>query len=477
MQVNASNAVHRLAAQPRCVEVVDIARLDIEQVEHVHRQIERAASCRRLLHWFLLMGAQFSRTPPHEGHRPGDRLKVSRLCLACLLLAVTVEAHDVIDPPSVEITFRPQGSRLVVDAHLPAAALAQANLPPTTGGETDRDAGAPLELIARVFASALEVTQDGAPLPVSSADASKADDKNGAVVRLAYDLRGGALSARLPTYRAGAIRLITNAHVDPAGGVFRSFSVSGESVRVDLNPSRLAAARHMASAAVTRLRASSDLLLFVICLGVPLATRPWWLAALVCLLFGESAAVLVSGSTGLDGVLPFLPAGRAVAASAIVIAALLAVADGRGRWVQPVAFIFGAAHGLGIRHDFQSERFLAGSYPSFGLAVFLVAMLLAQVWLAAVVRAGFTRIVHWGVPSRMLTIAIGVVSGHFALHRMTAIGRDLEALESETGGRWLGSITLAWLLGMLCAGVLETTWLSRLRRVARQAAPGGKATE
>lgn len=365
-------------------------------------------------------------------------------------------AHNVTPEPIVELTFTPAGERLAVEAKLPVAALADANLPRASDGSFDQEQiGPALELVAQAFVTDLDPAQGDQRLPAPTIAAHLSPDQTQLIIEMAYAWRPGSaeLTARLATFRAGSQRIRTVAHYVAGPDVTRTFSIIDAPMRVEFEPGPLQVVQHALSQGVDVLLSSGDFLLFAICVAVPLASRRPWLFTAAALLVAECAAALLSGFRVEAVSASTLYAIQAVAASAIAMAAILDCLDTRANWFRAVAIVFGIANGLSLGNVFHAESAFSGTHLAIGLLTFLVFIAFGQTWIVALLSSALDLVVRWGVPARLLGLGLAIFSAHSALHRFADRSASLAPSGSAVLDRWLVVISLAWGTAVLCVGI------------------------
>jgi hypothetical protein len=385
----------------------------------------------------------------------------SRAACATALLTLFgagLRAHDVTPPPVAELAIAENGERLNLTAHLPIAALSDVKLPRGSDGRILREGlEQPLQIVARDLAASLEFEQAGAPLPMPTLRAALTPDDGFVDVELGYLIRAGAgnLSARLSTFRAAGNPVAIVARFADASGRTRTFTVPERSERVTFDPDTTTAITHFVGRGATTLLDNWDVLLFVICLVVPGRPVRSRRLALLLMLTGETigAAFTAAGWPVLQAAV--LPAIMAVAASAIVIVALQSIVSPESGWLAPLSLGFGLANGVAVGHTFGGALAYAGNHPIAAFVTFIVVVLLVQLWVIVLLSSATGLLYRWGLPERIAALVTSIAVCHTALDRLADRSTVLAEVSDIGADHFLITLTLAWLVMVLAAGLLS----------------------
>lgn len=380
------------------------------------------------------------------------------------LPAAPVAAHEL--PYDVVTYLTLDGGRLHVLLRVPMPLLVDARLPTRNGGYLDlAKSDEPLRVVALDVARNLDLMNNNRPLPApttvrwavtrrpdaafDSYDAARArfmqpalavdtpvDPAKAAVdVQLEYvlgsgtpDLSSGArdrvgptqLSIRVNGFRAQtrAVQMV----VHYAGGATpRTFIMTGNPRRVDLEPGWGSVAPIFARLGLERLALGAEHLLFILCLAIPLRR---WSAAFATL--GAFAAGYVV-SLAIASLLPGQPAAstvqivQALVAAALIVATLQNITAPRFGWVAIVAGVFGLVDGLGFGFAYRQGLPLAGAHTLVSFVSFAGPVLFATLWLLILIRPLVGLIYRSPVPARWAILCLSAIPIHYGLHGIMAL--------------------------------------------------------
>lgn len=387
------------------------------------------------------------------------------LGLALVAGVPAAEAHDTTPKPIAHVTVAPRAADIAVTATIPIVALTDVNWPRESDGTLTATALAePLALVARDFAARLELSEGDNLLPLPTARATLGADAASVDVTLDYiaPARRGPLSARLRALPAQPDAVPTVATFVVPEGPARVFEITGATERIVFEPSLGSAIAQFTTRGARALLGAWEALLFALCLGLTRRATVTVRRAAVTWLSGLAAATFFGAVLLTVGNLPVL---HAVAASVLVMAALLGLVQRESRWLAPLAALFGIVDGLALGDAFTHARAFAGDHPAIGLAVFVLVVVAGYAWLLALVSALGGLVRSWGVPAALLGGVISVFALHNALHLV-----DEQATLADNGAVGLRSLIVAlvavWMLIAIAAG-----WLSS-RRASVAVAPG-----
>jgi hypothetical protein len=396
-----------------------------------------------------------------RSRRPGALLGA----LAILLLRLPLSAHSLPVETTAYFKIEPAGLRVLV--RLPMVTLSDAKLPLTARGTMDLEAArSALAAAAAEFVRSSDVVDGGQPLPppritwvVSAAnDSSFASYDTAAVhltqtalpdlavnegfldLQLDYRLRSSAprLSIRFNGQRANGAFVPTRAIYLTARGDERRFAIVGPPHRVSFEPSLFDAAAMSLKLGLQRLLGEQKLLLFLVCLVIPL--RP---SSTTLRLVGATLAASVAAS-GVVAVLPSPPGlqvqllWQLIASIALGGAALQNMQMPRLGWVRGLAVLFGTAHGIGTGVAARELRPFAGSWDLAGLAVFIGVLAIGAVLLTPFLRIAIGAVASAArrlpVPTAAVPLLLSLVPLHTALHAIQADGEELRGASAGHGG-------------------------------------------
>jgi hypothetical protein len=391
------------------------------------------------------------------------------LSLVVFLIAGTcaLNAHDPTAPPVVEIAVR-HDTRVTVSMRLPAAALADANLPRGADGRLATDAlQLPLATVARGLSQALDLRLGEVPLPSPEIRVATGANGESADIQLSYGApeAEGPLSARLQQFRAAGERIRTVVRYEPGSRRARTFELSGDYGRLAFEPAVGRTLEDFMVRALDTLLAASMYLLIACALIAPLRPRRTLAAAFATFAAAECVSLAVVGLDFWTVSDTALAISRIFTASAIVVLAALGLLAPRSRWLPALAALSGASFGVDLGQQFSSAAAFAGSHVGAALLVFGVILTLGQGWILALLGAAAGAVYRWRVPEQWGTITLVVVVTHASLHRISEsiqplvdAGVHVDRLLILLAAGWAGAalcIRLVTLLGRKDA----TTWV------------------
>ena len=390
-----------------------------------------------------------------SGQQVPSQRRIWRLFAALGFVAgiATLSAHEVVVEPTVDLTLEPQGDRLLVRLHVPAAVTGDAGLPGLLLGDPAA-IGDRLRFVAADIARTLDLQQEEARLADPAVTVRPADDRTSIEVELRYAIRPGTagFSARLNTFSAkeGAVR--TNAVYRPPSGGDQTVSVTGPPTRIAFDPSASAVLPQFAVRGVRALFDNGDGLFFLACLLLPVRRARPAAALFIAVACGQAIAIAASLMRPTVGP-EWLAAVGMVAASAIVIVAAQNVARAQFHWMVAVALLFGAANGVALGEAVAGSAQFAGAHRFLALAAFGVVVVAAEFWIGALAWAFRAWLDQSGVPERFVVILGSAVVAHDALHRLADRGFLLVQAGSFAAAHALVWLTLGWIAALLLVAI------------------------
>ena len=398
---------------------------------------------------------------------------MSRVRRATLLLSMTAVtllawgtpagAHDTTPLPLAQVAITPRGTSVTVAAQVPIVALTDVNWPRERDGSLTMSALAePLALVARDFAARLELSEADNPLPLPAARATLGADGASVDIVMEYvaPARRGPLSARLRALPARPAAVPMRAEFIAAEGVTRSFEVTGPTERIVFEPSTGAVAAQFLARGAREVLNGWGALLFVLCLGMTLRPAATVRRAAALWLSVQAVATLAAGVAGVSA--GVIAAVHAVAASVVVMAALLGLINPASRWILALAALFGVVSGAELGASFADARAFAGGHAGVGLLVIVTVTAAGYAWMIALAAAASALVRGWGVPERLLSAAVGLFAAHNALHLMEpVVPADTDHVSSQS---FLVGLAGAWV-----AIAIVVNWWSR------RVGPGSRA--
>jgi hypothetical protein len=365
----------------------------------------------------------------------------------------TLSAHEVIVEPIVDLTLEPQGDRLLVRLHVPAAVTGDAGLPGLLRGDPAA-IGDRLRIVAADIARNLDLQQEEASLADPAVTVRPADDRTSIEVELRYAIRAGAagFSARLNTFSAkeGAVR--TNALYRPPSGGDQTVSVIGPPTRIAFDPAASTVLPQFAVRGVRALFDNRDGLVFLVCLLLPVRRARPVAALFLAVACGQASAI--AASLMRPAVSPeWLAAVAMVAASAIVIVAAQNVVRAQFQWIVAVALLFGAANGVALGDTAAVSAQFAGAHRFLALAALSAVVVAAELWIGALVWAFRAWLDQSGVPERFVVILGSAIAAHQGLHLLADQGLFLAQAGSFAAAHALVWLTLGWIAALLLVAI------------------------
>jgi len=318
-----------------------------------------------------------------------------------------------------------------------------------------------LDLVGRDLAANLELTQGERALAAERLDATLSADRTTVDVQLVYtiDASGPPVTARLPPYSLGGAPVRTIVRFENPPAVPRAFIVTGDADRVAFDPSIGQVLRRFVGRGARVLTGGLDFLCFALCLIVAGRKSGALRRTAMAFLAAECLALVISGAGILPLTTTLSAAVQTLAASTVVVTALLAAVGVGSTWIAPLAVLFGLAHGVAVGSLFSGEAGYAGAHVISGLISFLAVTAFGQVWVVALLSSVVGLIVNWGVPQRAAALALAAVAAHTTVHHVMDSVQSLAAASGMTTDRLGVAIVLGWCAAVLSAGIAERLWL------------------
>jgi hypothetical protein len=407
--------------------------------------------------------------------------------VAGLLLATTLGAHDISDQ-IVDVLVRPEGDRLTVRLHVPVTVLGYAKLPRLGDGTLNTAVlDGPLRIVAADIARNLDIQQADRTLAASTASATAGADRRSVDVDLTYAIQPAVsgFSARLNTFPPIEQPIRTNVRFRSSGHE-SLISVTGAPTRIVFDPGALEVVQQFVARGLRAVLDGGDHLLFLLCLLLPVR-RARTVATLVGAMIAAQAVTTLIAVTWPAPVSAGLTALAMIAASVIVMAALynvVAVARikpshyDRGasrsdpessrdhderrrakasaeriRWVAVLTIAFGLFNGLTFGATIAEAQPFAGSHRALALVVFLAVVIVAQLWLAALMGATRAWLHGLRLREQVAIIVASVLVAHSAVERVVERGHLVAQSGSFGAERALVWLSLGWACVMLLVGV------------------------
>ncbi|MEQ1909764.1 MAG: hypothetical protein ABMA15_13130 [Vicinamibacterales bacterium] len=374
---------------------------------------------------------------------------------ACLLATATISAHDVVVEEIVQIAMRVADGRLGVQMRVPVMVLADMTLPRLPDGTLDTATIAePLRIVAADAVRNLDVQQDGTSLPQTNFAPRLSADRTAVEIDVTYPLAGAAgISARLNTFQNKPLHPVrTRVEYAPATGALQTLSVMGQPSRVGFDPDAGPTVAEFARQAVQSIVGFGDHLLLLTCLLLPIRSARQGVRLVGLMLIGQALGVLAYVSAP-EALAPLAPTAEFIAASALVVAALQVVVGARTSFVATVAAAFGLLFGIGAGYGLVANLQLAGSHHALAIASTLVTMLVAQVWLGAIMWAARSWLGGRGVPAYAFELFFAIIVGHTAVHRVMTTSESVAEQGSFLADHSIQLLALAWAVAMLVVAV------------------------
>jgi len=345
--------------------------------------------------------------------------------------------------------MQPQGDRLLVRMHIPTSVL----------GEV------PIQAAAADTVRTLDVRQDETPLDAPAITTTVSDDGKSVDVELTYRIAAGAsgISARLNGFQSTSTEPVrTTVRYQPATGREQIMSVTGPATRVGFDPGTLDAVQLFTAQGLRSVLTLGDHVLLLLCLLIPLRTGRDAIRLMRALVAGQVAGIAVF--LLFPGVsASWLGVTSMIAASFVVVASVQNIVRARPALVAALACGFGVLNGFAFGDALAAERQLAGSHQPLASVVFLLVLIVGQLWLAGVIWATRTWLDRRGLPERVAVLGVSAFIAHTAVHETIDRSAALATTAPGFADRGLLWLTLAWALVMLVVAAAEAM---RHRRVS-----------
>ena len=385
-------------------------------------------------------------------------LRIFTAAGACALMSVMVSAHDVVVEQIVQIAMHVTGDRLAVQMRVPVTALADGTLPRLPDGGLDASAIAgPLRIVAADAVRNVDVQQDGTSLPQLDFATRLSADRASVEVDINYAVHGIAgLSARLNTFEGKPLRPVrTIVEYIPATGEATTISVVGQPTRVALDPDSSPTVARFARQTLESILRFGDHLLLMICLVLPVRSARQTARPIGLMVIGQVIGTLAYISSP-ELLAPLAPAAAFIAASAVVLAALQVVVGARTSLVTALAAAFGILFGVGLGHGLVADLQLAGAHHALAIATLLLTLVVAQVWIGAILWAARSWLDGRGVPDYAVSLFFAVAVGHTALHHVMASSVGIGDEGSFLADHSIVLMTLAWAVATLAVARVDS---------------------
>lgn len=370
-------------------------------------------------------------------------------CVAALLLAGIVRAHDIPNDVTVRLTFHPEGQILQMRVSAPMSAMRDV--------DTVQDA-------AKVWIADAIAVYEGEER-VQGIHVVDARDTNGTLhVALEAPIVSDHSEFSIhPGFGRLGLRVLTALTFAPPGGGVRAFEFHGDPGVVRLDPRWYQAAALFVKEGTLHILGGTDHLLFLVCLVIPFRQ----LRALIPIVTAFTAAHSVTLIAAAYGFVPdylwFSPLVETLIAASIVYMALENIV-GAGtvprRWM--TAFGFGLVHGFGFSFALKETLQFAGSHLLASLVAFNVGIEIGQLVVLAALVPALELLFRKVVAERMGTILLSAIVAHTAWHWMLDRGDRLLQYRF-TWPEWTAAeiaSLLRW--SMVVVGAAAVIWLARL---------------
>jgi hypothetical protein len=393
-----------------------------------------------------------------------SRHPVWRATLATAFLLVgrgELLAHKVAPDPTVEVFLRTTGNHLAVKVWLPMIALGDANLPRTPDGHFVQGEIRPaLDVVARGIARDLELQEGDDRLAPPTVATTLSPDESFVAIDLDYPLPADRfdLSARFHTFRGNGQALATQVHYIVDDRRTRNFVVDGAPLHISFAPTVLEVLRHFVDEGSDVLFESADVLLLGVCLIAVARTSRTMRTAVAALVAGQVLVVVLSAGSLLVMAPSAMFVLAALAASAVVVLAILDVTSPESRWLPALCFAFGVTTGAEIAARLLHDWGFTGTHVVAGVLGFVFTVSVGEIWVIALLWSAAGLIRRRGRIAELAVLSTAIFAGHAALHRVLDQGQALADAGTFTLDRFLLTVTVGWALLILCAGILETVW-------------------
>jgi hypothetical protein len=353
--------------------------------------------------------------------------------------------------------MRVAGARVLVQMRVPVTALADATLPRLPDGTLDMSALAdPLRIVAADAVRNLDVLQNGAALAQTAFESRLSPDRASIEVDVTYAARGTTgLSARLNTFAGTSLHPVrTTVEYVSASGRSLTVSVTGQPRRVDFEPTAGATAALFTRQTLRSLLSAGDHLLLLTCLLLPVRS-PRDAARLVAVAVGGQAVGMLLYVAWPTALAPSVTTAGFVAASAVVIAALQVIVGARSTFVTGLAAAFGVMFGIGLGHALAGDLQLAGRFQWLAVLTTLSTVVVAQVWMGAVMWAARSWLDGRGVPAYPLALFFAVLVAHSAVHHVMSSAQAVGEKGSFLANHAIVLLATAWVALMLATALVD----------------------
>jgi len=262
-----------------------------------------------------------------------------------------------------------------------------------------------------------------------------------------------------PGLRRLALRVTIALRLLTPDGRERAFELHDDPGLVPLDPRWHQAAARFVRSGFEHILSGTDLLLFLLCLVIPLRRMRTLIAVVTSFTAAHSITLIASAYDLGPGGLWFPPLVEMLIAMSIVYMALenIVGASMTRRWL--ITFGFGLVHGFGFSFALRDSLQFAGSHLLTALLSFNLGVELGQLLVLAVLVPALGVLFRFVVAERMGTIILSALVAHTGWHWMTERGERLAQFSwPAVDAAWLAG-AIRWVMVLIAIGGI--LWLVR----------------
>ena len=382
---------------------------------------------------------------------------VSRAITAFLALlffapALPLAAHDIPSDATVQMFFKPDGSKLYLLVRAPLKTMRDVEFPERGQGYLDFDRVDPtLREAASLWVSDfIDVYEGNALLPkprvVETRLSLESDPSFASYDQAIAHINGPKLTNNTaifwdqlmmdvlfeypiqsdqsrfsihPALDRLANRVVIALRFLPPGGAVRAFEFLGDPGLVRLDPRWFQAAGQFVKLGFLHILDGTDHLLFLFCLVIPFRRFRSLIPVVTAFTVAHSITLIASAYNLAPDALWFPPLIETLIAMSIVYMALENIVGGatvQRRWM--ITFGFGLVHGFGFSFALRQTMQFAGSHLLASLLSFNIGVELGQLLVLALMIPALEFLFRYVVAERMGTIILSAIVAHTAWHWM-----------------------------------------------------------
>ena len=222
-----------------------------------------------------------------------------------------------------------------------------------------------------------------------------------------------------PRFDRFGLRVLTILRFISPAGYIRAFEYEGgDPGLVRLDPSVSQAARKFAAIGWNDVLERSDLLLFLLCVAIPLRRVRQLIPALAAFIVAHSVTLIASAYGMAPDVSWFPPLTQTLIAASVVYMGVENIAAFTPERRQAIAFAFGLAYGFAFAVALQGRLQFAGAHVLTSVLAFNAGLEAAVLVFLAALLVALAMLFRFVISERMGVIVLSALAAHSAWHWM-----------------------------------------------------------